>query len=95
MELVAASRRCGNSGCFSVAIPKSKAHANLIKIEFREISCKPSFWLAGQFRPPWVPVAPLQLLVDFPVPTGSSSGDSVLLFFLLGALISLFSLLQI
>jgi hypothetical protein len=58
MVLVAASRRSGNSGCFSVAISISEIHANLTNIELRELPEKPflarrsNFALLGYLWPP-------------------------------------------
>src|ERR1039458_4549217 len=62
---------------FPVASSISKATATSRNVESLNAHCKPSFWLAGPIPPPWVPVTLLQLLVGFPVPTGSSSGNSI------------------
>src|ERR1017187_6906384 len=66
---------------FPVAISISKANATSRNVESLNAPRKPSFWLTGSIRPPWVPVGLLQLLLGFPVPAGSCSGNSVLPFF--------------
>ena len=67
---------------FPVPISISKASTTCRNVESVNAPCKPHFWLAGSFLPPWVPGTLLQLLVGFPVPSGNSSGSPVLPLFL-------------
>src|ERR1017187_6776113 len=61
---------------FPTANSIPKANATSRNVESLNAPRKPYFWLAGSILPPWVPATLLQLLVGFPVPDGSSPGNS-------------------
>ena len=69
---------------FPVVISISKASTTSRNVESLNDPRKRYFWLAGQFQPPWVPGALLQLLLGLPDTTGSSSGKSGWALFSLG-----------
>ena len=76
-QLVMGKALLEHSSISPVATLISKSRTTSRNVESLNAPRKRYFWLAGQILPPWVPVTLLQLLGGFPVPTGSSSGNSI------------------